>query len=580
MGCFRVSAQQSGFLGTRGLRFVLAVVGLFAFVMAPEQAQAQFEKASQDATASATLLGSVRDSSGHPVADVTVYLQVNIGAEPLITRTDSSGIYRFLALREGVYSLRAEKEEYGKATLGPWVLGQKQAKRIDLTLPSLNPSAQESSGSPTQGKDAGQTGKPEFFDEPEFIVAGVTDSTNLGGHGSNTVARNKEALAKETVSLSRDVPARPQLASSPPAVAREKSWRALVEREPGNFTANRQLGKMLVADGKAGEALPYLERASRLNSGDYESAYELARAYADANKYENARTAAQALLTAPDKSAQHKAQLHHLLADVEEQQGKSLEAVREYQRAAELDPNEVHLFDWGAELLMHRAAEPAIEVFHKGNHQFPRSARMLVGLGVAFYAGGSYDQAAQRLCEAADLNPDDPNPYLFIGKMQSAGAAQSDCMAARLERFARRQPENALANYYYALSLSKQRKSPDEAQTFTQVDSLLQKAVRLDPKLGVGYLQLGILYSDQHDFPRAIAAYQKAITASPWLEEAHYRLAQLYRRTGEQSKAQLELQQYEQLSKKTEEETERQRHEIQQFVYTLRKPTSAAPPPE
>ena len=80
----------------------------------------------------------------------------------------------------------------------------------------------------------------------------------------------------------------------------------------------------------------------------------------------------------------------------------------EYQRAAELDPSEPYFFDWGSELLLHRAVEPAIEVFSKGNRLFPHSARMLVALGVAWYSNGSYDQAAQRLCEASDLNPDDP----------------------------------------------------------------------------------------------------------------------------------------------------------------------------
>src|SRR6185437_15145749 len=105
-------------------------------------------------------------------------------------------------------------------------------------------------------------------------------STNLGGHGSNVVARNKEALAKETVSLSREAPANSERNSSPSA-AREKSLHELVEREPENFTANHEFGKILLARGKSGEALPYLERATRLNPSDYDSAYSLARAYAD-----------------------------------------------------------------------------------------------------------------------------------------------------------------------------------------------------------------------------------------------------------------------------------------------------------
>jgi tetratricopeptide (TPR) repeat protein len=203
---------------------------------------------------------------------------------------------------------------------------------------------------------------------------------------------------------------------------------------------------------------------------------------------------------------------------------------------------------------------------------------MLTGLGAAWYARGSYEQAVQRLCEASDLNPDDPEPYLFLGKMQAVQTTQSEALTERLGRFARLQPENALANYYYAVSLWKRRKSPEDVADLAQVTSLLEKAVRLDPKLGPGYLQLGVLYSERKDFLNAILAYQQAIAATPRLEEAHYRLAQAYRQVGEASKAQAELQLYEQISKEKEEELEHRRHELQQFVYQLRDQTPASQP--
>jgi Tfp pilus assembly protein PilF len=108
-----------------------------------------------------------------------------------------------------------------------------------------------------------------------------------------------------------------------------------------------------------------------------------------------------------------------------------------------------------------------------------------------------------------------------------------------------------------------------------QVKSLLENAVHLDPKLGPAYLQLGVLYSERKDFSDAIAAYRQAIEATPRLEEAHFRLAEAYRQTGETANAQAELQVYAQISKETAEAMERQRHEVQQFVYQLRDRTPA-----
>jgi tetratricopeptide (TPR) repeat protein len=406
--------------------------------------------------------------------------------------------------------------------------------------------------------------QPEFFDEPKFTVAGVTDTSNPAGHGTATTWRTKEALTKDAVSLSKESSAGAQPATS--SIPMEKSLQDAA-REPRNFDANHLLGKRLLDDGKAQEAIPYLEQASRLNPGDYENAYELALAYANAGNYEQSRARARALLARDNKD---KPELHHLLGDVEEKLGNSLEAVHEFQRAAELDPSESNLFDWGAELLLHHAPEPAIEVFGQGNHLFPGSTRMLVAIGVAWYSRGSYDQAAACLCQASDVNPNDPNPYLFLGKIQNIEATPSEQTAERLKRFASLRPESALANYYYAVSLWKQRKSPEDIATSAQVESLLEKAIHLDPKLGAANLQLGILYSERNDLPKAIAAYQKAIAASPQLEAAHYRLAQAYRQTGDKSKAEHELRLFGELSKEAEKQAERDRHEIQQFVYTLR----------
>jgi tetratricopeptide (TPR) repeat protein len=359
-----------------------------------------------------------------------------------------------------------------------------------------------------------------------------------------------------------------------PTPANEKALRDAVARDPNNFAANRELGAYLVAQNHAQEALPYLEHASRLNPADYGNAYQLALAYKNAGDYAQARASVQALLAREDK-----AELHHLLADAEEKQSHPVEAVREYQRAAELSATEANLFDWGSELLLHGAVEPAYEVFSKGSRLYPRSARMLMGLGVAWYGRGSYERSIQSLCEASDLKPDDLAPYLFLGKLQEVDTTSSKDSTAKLARFASLQPENAMANYYYAVSLWRQRKGPNDAENSSQVESLLAKAVQLDPKLGSAYLQLGVLYSERKDLLKAISAYQKAVAASPGLEQAHYRLAQSYRQAGDTAKARQELQVYEQLSKETDQQVLRERHDIQQFVYTLRD-SSAVPAPK
>ncbi len=518
--------------------------------------------------AAASLQGYVRDPHGKPISAASVSLRSSNGNQTLTIRTDADGAYRFSGLRGDVYTLRVVMAGYNEITLDPCVVGVTETKQVDLTLVSTI-QAGSATASPAE--------KPQFFDEPKFTVAGVTEAMNAGGHGSDTTLHTTDSLAKQTVLLGGNSLHAQGRNSDPPARRREEeSLRQAADREPNNFEANRRLGKLLIEDGRAQEALIYLERASRVNPSDYETTYAVASAYADIGQYERARTEAQSLLARQNNERQEQAELHRLLGDVYEKSGQPLNAVREYQLAAELNPDEPNLFNWGADLLLHRAYEPALEVFTKGNHLFPRSAGILAGLAVTAYARGAYDEALQHLCDASDLNPTDAQPYLFMGRMQTVQAAQPSCVQEKLARFVALQPANALARYYYALSLLSHQQNSADAEK--QVESLLQKAVELDPKFGAAYLQLGILYSDGGDPSAAITAYQKAINADPELEEAHYRLARAYSRAGEKSKAQTEFQLYRKLSKKTAEDDERQRREIQQFVYTLRDRTTVPPP--
>lgn len=418
------------------------------------------------------------------------------------------------------------------------VRAQSSSQAQTGTATAVSSQSQSAPSSPPQ---------PEFFDEPQFTVAGVTQAANAGGHGSDTVLRNSEALVKATVTLGKEgetteSPAQKSAAANPATADSTDTSKLREERA-------KLRAQFFPDDDVAGD------KGSDNISPDH---------------------------SGRNRTRQKQSELHHQLAQIDEKLGNPLEAVREYQRASELAPSEPNLFDWASELLTHRALEPATEVFTQGNRLYPKSVRTLVGLAVAWYARGSYDRAAQYLNRASDLAPDDPTPYLFMGKMQSVETVPSPDTPERLARFQRLEPGNAWANYYYAIGLLRAKQSAgalDDASS-AQIQALLQKAALLDPRLGVAHLQLGILFAQRGDCSRAISAYQKAIEASPGLEETHYRLAQAYQRTGEEAKAKEQLQLHEQLSKQSKEEAERERREIQQFIISLRDKNSDSRKPE
>ena len=530
--------------------WLLLLCLFFALFGIPGQSQVQ--------TQGATVEGAIRDTSGHSVSGATVSLQMSEDRNSQILRTDSDGAYHFSGLKAGTYRLSAQFPGMRDTNFGPFALGQNETRRINL---SFQPA--------TASKGNAVSSAPEFYDEPQFTVAGVTEAAHPGGHGSDPAMRTTEKLVKETVALNSEAPI--NSVSAPVSSEKERALSNAVHQEPESFGFNSQLGKLLFDAGRIGESIPYLEKAAHLNPRDYTTVFELASAYARTGDYPKAQHTARTLAGQPDT-----AELHHLLGEVEERRGDPLAAVHDYQRAAELQASEPNFFDWGAELLLHRALEPAVEVFTKGNRLFPRSVRMLTGLGVAWYARGSFEEAVSRLCDASDLDPNDPMPYVFLGQISIAESDRSPSVAGKFERFLRLQPNNAYANLYYALSIWNRQRGTT-APEYDRIKALLEKAVQIDPKLGIAHLQLGILYADEGDLAKAESAYQAAIAASPDLEEAHYRLAQAYRKTGDKSKAQVELERYDELTRKTKLEAEQERRAIQDFVYTSRDRPDAAP---
>ena len=423
--------------------------------------------------------GVICDSKNRPLPGAMVYLENAERTQTFVTRSDSEGHYRFAAVADGRYTVRASKDGFRENSVGPFGVHQPEAQIPILHLGTA--------GAPPSSRDG--LSAVQFSDEPSFTVAGVRDPSNLGGHGSDTPWRAREALARDAASLNHEDPA-------------------------------------------SGNGHP--------------------------------------------RDAENVADVHARIGDVAEAEGRPLDAVREYQRAAELEPSEAHLFAWAAELLLHRAFLPAIEVFAKGHQQFPASSRMLVGLGVATYDQGSTEQGKELLLEACNAHPADATPYLFLGRLQEAETTELPGWAEKLQQFVKFHPENPMAHYYLGIALARQR---SESEDFAAVESELRKALQIDPHLGEAYLQLGILYSAQKNIPDAASAFQKAIEVTPLPDEAHYRLAELYRQSGHLEKARKEMELYREASRTRARDAEASRHEIQQFIYTLRgsSPVPATP---
>jgi tetratricopeptide (TPR) repeat protein len=344
----------------------------------------------------------------------------------------------------------------------------------------------------------------------------------------------------------------------------EEQFRKAIALDPKSYEANHNLGELYIQSGRLAKAAPYLKNAQALRPS-YDNGYNLALAYFLTGELAQASDMVHALLREANTG-----ELQNLLGQIDEKRGQFVDAANEFAAAAQMDPSEENLFSWGGEMLLHRAYEPAIEIFQQATARYPKSSRLYIGLGMALYSRARYDEAVTALLTAADLKPDDARCYFFLSKAFANTPIQTDDVIARFKRYAELEPNNANGAYYYAVALWKGKQADGSEKILPQVESLLQRAIVIDPKMAEAHMQLGNLYSDQHEYPKSIAEYQSALTLNPDLADAQYRLGQAYIHTGQRDRAQAELDIYQKQRARHLAEVDRERAEVKQFVYSAR----------
>jgi tetratricopeptide (TPR) repeat protein len=458
----------------RGLRAVL----LLAMVLAGLQPTSTFALQGIPETSGkseAKIEGTVSNASGEAIADALIWLVNDAEEKVADAETGADGKFILSVPRQGTFALEVKKDGFRPVRMELTDPGGTSSQHRNVVLEKLET---------TRDGDANKT--MEYSDQPNFIIAGVTDFNGAGVHGSDVRVRTSETLAKQTAAL-------------------------------------------------------------KSNSTD------------DA-------------ATAPNEASSHRS-----LGDEKEKNGDPLGAVSEYEKAVKLEPSEENYFAWGSELLLHRAGLAAVEVFRKGAAAHPESWRMLAGLGAAHFADGQFAEAAERMCEASDLNPQEAATYLFLGKMEKATEDLPECSAARLKRFASERPQNALANEYFGLVLWKKGRREQSEAGIREAERYFTKAAAIDPSLGEVYVQLGMLYKARGENAAALRAFQNAVKASPKSSDARYHLSLAYRRAGDVARAKREMDTCQELRRSEDAELEKQRRELRQFV-TVLKDGQTAPP--
>jgi tetratricopeptide (TPR) repeat protein len=189
-----------------------------------------------------------------------------------------------------------------------------------------------------------------------------------------------------------------------------------VAQRPRNVAGHHMLGKTHFMLGNFQRATAELETALTLSPDDYDVTYTLGLAYLKEHKLQPAREIYDRMV----QRLGNRAQLRVLIGRAYRETGFLTEAIEEFQKALTLDPKfpRVHyylgltyLLKGGAEKLGEAQEEFKIELASHPNEFFAHYY-----LGIAATVERKWPDAVAYLQTASKLQPENPDPYFFIGQ--------------------------------------------------------------------------------------------------------------------------------------------------------------------
>jgi tetratricopeptide (TPR) repeat protein len=499
---------------------------------------------------SGSISGTVRDETGKPLPNVAILLISHQG--PPTSRnatTGTQGEFRFAEIAVGEYTLRAELAGYAKSESPVVITSDTATATASLTLKVIAPGGAHAPGSPA--------GPPL-----QLQASGLRGLIDPGGYSASANSGAATGLLQGIADVRRMDSSNENLVKDLPC-DREPELLKAFEETP-NQENDRKLGEFYVLHGQLDKGILYLTKARQLDPTDYRSSDELGAALLRNAQFDEARKLFSAMLEHHDLP-----EVHRHLAQAEEGSGMFQLAAQEYRKAQIEQPSEDSLFGVGYELLLAGLPADALSVYQEGSRTYPHSIRIRIGQGTAQFLLGHSAESVHTFLEATDLDATDVRTYPFLSAASGASAEEQARVTASFRRFLDLAQENASANYFYALALS--RIAPVE--NADRIESLLKTAIRIDPGLPKAHLALANTYANLNNYSDAIPEYEAAIRLEPNLTEAHYRLAGAYKRVGRLEDSAREEQAFQTIKARESSGTGPGMPDLAQFISVMNTPS-------
>lgn len=333
-------------------------------------------------------------------------------------------------------------------------------------------------------------------------------------------------------------------------------WRNVLTRDAGNIHANLGLAEVLIKSGFYDDAVEHLKKA-RLSVKNRLLDIALAEACEKAGKFDDAaklytdvlksdpyeyRSFRGLMRLVPKMPREQKKTSERFLSDIAlEAKSLGVKALKSneygkatfYYKIASTFYNQPAIInDYGLALLLSGDNYEALNQFTKLENRMKNHCEIKVNTAMVVFSIGKSDQAQKMMENILGLCSEIPvkaQIYNNLGYIYEMGNNRNKARFA-YEKALEINPVNtkAIMNLAYTYQRIKM---------FDKAITLYNNLLLEEPSNAQVWNRIGFIYEIKEDYKKAIASYKKAISLDPFLKDAYFNLATLYKKDDKQDEA-------------------------------------------
>ena len=255
--------------------------------------------------------------------------------------------------------------------------------------------------------------------------------------------------------------------------------------DPGYLDAHYQLARCYLRIGNPSRAYNHLVRTVERQPDNWGAQIDLGKLLLAEHKYKQAQEKAQRILSGQPNNVD----AHALLATAQAAMGDQEGSLREMQKAIQIAPNRWQSYLELALLQVNvKQASAAEENYKKAISLDPHAAGPVLALGEFYVAQHRFNEAEQQLRRATQVEPKNPQPFAMLARLYLT-LGQKDKAEAALKEGKQVSKDNAegyrmLGDYYLGIG--------EEEEALGEYASLLREHPQ-DLRVKKNYVQLLIL---------------------------------------------------------------------------------------